>query len=434
MQPQSKPRAAPSTPPFMSASAWSTPYVLMSIWGVIQLWLHNSPVQSLSQDLLTILVCSSVIASSILPLINRSVGVWLSSGEQQRILESTLSFLMAALALSAVLSMALLTQNLYFRSPLHWATQLAGTALVANCWIMATVLLSSDERRSLFHTFSVGGCIFALTLSYQPAAGLSYHALSWLSATAIIVVLQARALAQLFPQPTCITLPKLSNLHSSLKLSLASTLLCLALWLSRPSTHSTLAPTEAMQLLESSQSVAYLVLLPVAIAAWRPLEHRFKKALFAFEQAAHGDGDLSTLDYKKNDLEFQSLSGIKRVCIALITAAVVTLAFNQLLGNRLPLLQGPDWMLPLNLVQIGLQVVALCAIRLLFYLRRDRELLTLALVHLTLTLLSTQLSVADNTLPFVYGLVVSSGCTCLLSMWFLRHGLKRLDYLFFMEK
>lgn len=418
--------------PLMSASAWSMPYVLMTVWGFMQLWLQGNTAQVLSQDLIMALIYSSVIASSMLPIINRSVGNRLSSGNTQHIIEDTLGCLLAVLALSVVLALVLLTQNQYFRGPLHLATQLTGVALMANCWILSTVLFSSAKHDAVLNSLLLGSCVLALAVVYQPMAGLSYHALAWLSAIAVMLLLQAKELTKYLPRPSRIGMSLVCGRSASVELSLAGTSLCLALWLSRPSAHSPHEPSVAMRMLEDSQSIAYLLLLPVGMIAWTPLEKRFKEALFAFEQAADGGGNLATLDYHKNNLVFQSLSGMQRVHIALIAAVVVALAFNQLFDQQWNKLQGPSWMLPLSLVHVGLQMVTLCAMRLLFYLQRDRELLALSMLNLLVIALAIGVGQNDKLLAISYGLVLGSSISCFAAVWMLRHRLSRLDYLFFM--
>ena len=420
--------------PFLSASAWSMPYVLMSIWGFMQLCLHGSNVQSLSQDIFMALIYSTVIAGSMLPIINRAIGVRLASGKIQFIIEDTLGCLLAVLALSVVLAAVLLMQIESFRDPLHIATQIAGVVLMANCWILSTVLLSSGKSEALLNSFVIGAIVLAAVLIYQPQGGLTYHALAWLSAIAVTLLIQARSLTTFLPRPSRIGLSLACGHPSTVELSLAGTCLCLSLWLSRPSAHTQFQTADAMRLLEDSQSIAYLILLPVAMLAWSPLERRFKEALLAFEQAAHGGGNLSTLDYQKNNLIFQSLSGMQRLHIALIAAVAVALTFDQIFAGSWTNLKVPSWLLPLCLLQVALQMVGLCAMRLLFYLQRDRELLIIALLQLMLIALSVKISnMEQGSLTLSYGLVFSSGVTCLLSVWYLRHRLERLDYLFFMS-
>jgi len=427
-----RPVETPSTPLTLSASAWSLPYVLMTAWGVIQLWLHESSVQSLSQDLIMALIYSTVIAGSMLPIINRSVGYRISTGKTQHVIEDALGCLLVVLALSVALALVLVTQSQYFRDPLHLAIQLAGVVLMANCWILSVILFSSGKQDAVFNSVLVGCGILALAAIYQPMAGLSYYSLAWLSAIAAMLLLQAKSLTKYLPRPSRISLSLVIGRSASMELSLAGTSLCLALWLSRPSAHSPAEPSIIMRSLEDSQSTAYLLLLPVAMIAWTPLEKRFKEALFAFEHAANGGGNLNTLDYHKNNLVFQALSGMQRVHIALIAAVVVALAIDQLLDQQWSTFQWPSWMLPLSLVHVGLQMVTLCTMRLLFYLQRDRELLALSMLHLLFITLAVGASHQDNVLVISYGLVVGSSLNCVISVWLLRHRLNRLDYLFFM--
>lgn len=420
--------------PFLSASAWSMPYVLMSIWGFMQLLLQGSEVQSLSQDIFMTLIYSTVIAGSMLPTINRAIGKRLASGHNHFIIEDILGCLLSVLGLSIVLAVVLLVRNEYFRDPLHIATQLAGVVLMANCWILSTVLLSSGKSEALLYSILFGAIVLATALIYQPMAGLTYHSLAWLSAIAVTLLVQAKAITMFLPRPSRIGLSLACGHPSSVELSLAGTCLCLSLWLSRPSAHTPLQVNDAMQLLEDSQSIAYLILLPVAMLAWSPLERRFKAALIAFEQAAHGGGNLSTLDYQKNNLIFQSLSGIQRVHIALIAAVVVALTFDQVFVGSWSKLIMPSWLLPLCLLHVALQMVGLCAMRLLFFLQRDRELLIISLLQLLLIAFTARISnLEEGSLALSFGLVFSSGVTCILSVWYLRHRLERLDYLFFMS-
>lgn len=418
---------------FLSASAWSMPYVLMSIWGLLQLLLQGSAVQSISQDIFMALIYSTVIAGSMLPTINRAIGKRLASGDTHFIIEDTLGCLLSVLGLSIVLAVVLLVKNEYFRDPLHIATQLAGVVLMANCWILSTVLLSSNKSEALLYSIFFGAITLAAAHLYQPMAGLTYYTLAWLSAIAVTLLVQAKAITLFLPRPSRIGLSLACGHPSSVELSLAGTCLCLSLWLSRPSAHSSLQVNDAMRLLEDSQSIAYLILLPVAMLAWSPLERRFKAALIAFEKAAHGGGNLSTLDYQKNNLIFQSLSGMQRVHIALIAAVVVALTFNQILLGNWSTLNMPSWLLPLSLLHVALQMVGLCAMRLLFFLQRDRELLIISLLQLLLIAFTARMSNMEaGSLALSFGLVFSSGVTCILSVWYLRHRLERLDYLFFM--
>ena len=419
--------------PFLSASAWSMPYVLMSIWGLLQLLLQGTTVQSLSQDIFMALIYSTVIASSMLPTINRAIGKRLASGRTHFIIEDTLGCLLSVLALSIVLAVVLLVRNEYFRDPLHIATQLAGVVLMANCWILSTVLLSSDKNEAVLYSVLFGVIVLATALIYQPMAGLTYHSLAWLSAVAVTLLVQAKAITMFLPRPSRIGLSLACGHPSSVELSLAGTCLCLSLWLSRPSAHSSLQVNDAMRMLENGQSIAYLILLPVAMLAWSPLEQRFKEALIAFEKAAHGGGNLATLDYQKNNLIFQSLSGMQRVHIALIAAVVVALTFDQILAGSWSRLNMPSWLLPLCLLHVALQMVGLCAMRLLFFLQRDRELLIISLLQLVLIAFTARISnMEEGSLALSFGLIFSSGVTCVLSVWYLRHRLERLDYLFFM--
>lgn len=419
--------------PFLSASAWSMPYVLMATWGLMQLLLQGSEVESLSLDIFMALIYSTVIAGSMLPTINRAIGKRLASGRNHFIIEDTLGCLLSVLALSIVLAAVLLVRNEYFRDPLHIATQLASVVLMANCWILSTVLSSSNKSKALFFSVALGAIVLAAAHFYQPKAGLTYHSLAWLSAIAVTLLIQAKALTTFLPRPSRIGLSLACGHPSSVELSLAGTCLCLSLWLGRPSAHSPMQLNDAMRLLEDSQSIAYLVLLPVAMLAWSPLERRFKAALIAFEQAAHGGGNLSTLDYQKNNLIFQSLSGMQRVHIALIAAVVVALTFDQIFTGSWSTLTMPSWLLPLCLLHVALQMVGLCAMRLLFFLQRDRELLIISLLQLLLIAFTARISnLEEGSLALSFGLVFSSGVTCILSVWYLRHRLERLDYLFFM--
>ncbi len=423
-----------STNPITSASAWSTPYVLMSLWGAIQLWLYGSSIESLSKDLIRGLIYSSVIAATILPVINRTVSLRLATGKAHKIIEDTLGCLLAVLTLSILLATILLAQSQFFRDPLDLAIQLTGVALMANCWILATVLLSSAKHEALLNSFLAAITVLFVALFYQPTGGLSYHALAWLTALAVMLLWQARALSKFLPRPSKIGLSLLSSLPTSLELSVASTGLCIALWLSRPSAHSLWQTNVNMQLLENCQSISYLVLLPVAMLAWSPLEQRYKSALYAFEQAANGGGNLATLDYQKSNLITQSLSGMQRLYIVLIAAAAVALTFNHLIVNGWMKLSSPNWLLALSLVHVGLQMIILCTIRLLFYLQRDRELLLISMLHLVLITISVSgVASVHNASVLSFSLVVSSGIVCLFSVGLLRHRLHRLDYLFFMK-
>jgi len=178
----------------LSASAWTSPFVLMCAWGILQLWLHGSPIQSLSQDLIMALIYSSVIAGSMLPTINRYTTARLSSGREQSIIEDTLGCLLTVLVLTVLLAIALLTNREYFRDPLHLSTQLASVALMSNCWILSTVLLSCGKSEALLNSYIIGGIVLTASLLYEPLGGLSYHSLAWLCGIATTVLIQAYAL------------------------------------------------------------------------------------------------------------------------------------------------------------------------------------------------------------------------------------------------
>lgn len=416
-----------------SASAWSTPFVLMIIWGVLQLWLTGSPIESLGRDLLLALIYSSVIAGSMLPAINRFVDAAPAPARERAIVENVLGCLLAVLALTVLLAIALVVNRDDFRDPLHLSLQLVGVALMSICWILTTVLLSRGQDRSVLRCYFAGTLVLIVALVYQPMAGLSYHSLAWLSAIAVTVLAQARALTQHLPSPQRIGFRLAFGHTGVLRLSVAGVSLCLSLWLSRPSAHTTGDLYGELLLLEQYQSITYLILVPVAMLAWKPLEVHFKGALSAFERAAREGGSLEMLDYQKDYLMFQSQSGIQRVHIALIAAVVVCMTLNKIYIGQFATELVPAWLMPLTLVYVALQMVALCAMRLLFFLRRDRELLSIAFVQLAMVSVVFNSGLAHHgALVVSYSLIFSSFVSCLLAIWLLRHRLQRLDYLFFM--
>ncbi len=415
-----------------SASAWTLPFVLITIWGAAHLWLQDLLMVGLSKDLTTALIYSSVIASSLLPTINRATNTSIATGQTQHIIEDALGCILVVLSFSVLLSAALLSQSHYIRDPLHLATQLAAVALMAKYWILTTILLSSNQKEALINSVVAGGLFLFIAEIYQPIAGQRYHVFACLGAIATALLVQARAITLYLPRPSKISLSLVIGPYANLKLSLAGISLCLTLWLTRLSGHSTDDHGQLVRYLEDCQSVAYLILLPVAIYAWAPLERQFKLTLYSFRTAAGQGGDLSALDYQKHCLINLSLSGMQRLHIALISAAIVSLALKQLSNGAWSSLQGPNWIFPLVLVCVALQMVTLCCLHLLFFLQRDTEILAICAAQLVLSASVLLLGFpSENIFVFIYALVICNGIVCLISVWVLRYRLQQIDYLYF---